>query len=426
MSTFSQFLGGGGTAIGAYVVMQDAQALVSQSGQEFLKVGNVKAYTSDYALAAQIAPQLRVFGTLASTYGDATASNVYSKYFYLGTNYVRVGADTVVSYSATLSGLSTAPSTATGTTGAKTSTSAFGGGKAVGFGNGYMVVRSSVNTAPAYSTNGSSFAAVGGSFAAFPTPNAISYCGALGWLSLQKLDGTSSARGYIANVVPTGTWTVDTPASISMTDVYGIASNGTNIVVVGVSASATAGKLATATAVNSAFTDRTAASGITFTAGEAVIQVEWVGTNYVAMTSMGRVIISPDGITWTIATVVLETNGLSPVGTSGVATFLAGDMVTNGAGTVVISVTHTIHTQQRPLIYVSTDSGVSWATGQIFIGKHTQGTTQTAKSISLANGRFIGNVSGLPANFVDCGTLVTPDALGQQVQFAQGFSVRIK
>lgn len=427
--TMSSILGGGGTLPGQAALMQNAPTSVSFNGQEFLRIGSVKTYAADHAASLAIAPQLRVFGTLANSYGTTNTGGDTCQYAYVGTNYVSANSNVgSLFYAASLSALSSTPATSTGTGGAISSKTPLTGGNArIGQGNGYLVVPNGANVAMAYTTNGSTYNPVGGNFATFLDQNATCYCGALGWISLHSLAGWGpGSRGYIANTNPTGTWTVDSANNLGMTTCHSIASNGTVIVAVGGSGAATAGKIATATAVSGTFTDRTSASGITFTVAEAVFKVVWTGARFVALTTLNQIITSTDGINWVVTEFAFETSTVNPVGTGTQSVYGVGDMASDGAGKVVFVDSATQPSASHPLIRVSTDHGLSFTTAQLFLGKHVQGGTPNCRTVSYANGKFILNLSGALSNFVDCNSIATPNYVGQQIQFAQGFSVRIK
>lgn len=428
MSNLAQFFASG-LPIGQVALMPNSPISLVQNGQEFLRVGSVKSYAADYASSLSLAPHLRVFGTPASSYGTATTGTAGTHYGYVGTNYIASNASgSTMFYASSLANLSASASTATGVGGTTISKSPLLGGNArLAQGNGFVVIPTAVNTAHVSTTDGATYNSVAGTFTSSLVPNAGAYCGSLGWIFLQSLAGSGAGtRSYIANTNPTGSWSTDAGTNIGMSVCNSIASNGTVIVAVGVSASATAGKIATATSVSGAFTDRTSASGISFSASEAVIKVVWTGSRFVALTDTSRIFTSTDGINWSQTDIAFDVNQTSPVGNGSQPLYTNGDMATDGAGKVVMVDHATTPAGAHPLLRVSTDHGLTFTNAQLFLGKHAQTGTSGCRTVSYANGRFIVNLSGAQNNFVDAGSIATPDYMGQQIQFAQGFSVRIK
>lgn len=433
MSSLSQFTGGGGVPVGASITALDAPVNFTAGAQEYLRVGSVKAYDSSYAATIAMAPQLRVFGT---NYGDTSISSYPMGCYYCGTNYVRLNSSggqafygsTLALCSAGGSGVTGIPSMPLSSTPQMQQT--------VGTGNGYLVLRGGVNVAPVASSTGTAFSAVGGAFGTNPNPNTIAYLGAYGWLALAKIDGTNSSRAYIANTNPTGYWTIDAPTSVSMTETYSAATNGSIIVVTGLSSSATAGKIVTSSTLAGAYTDRTSTCGITFLAADSVHNCVYTGSKFLAIrTSLQTtsVISSTDGLTWSDVSVPIDTSTASPVGVNG-ASYTHHVLRTNGSGTVVMQLAHSANTYARALIMISTDHGVTWSIAQ---ASRVNGAAMSAApysaTMTYANGKYIASWSGdsttynTKMNAVDLGDLTqAPAYIGQQVAYAQGQFVRIK
>ena len=427
--TASSILGGGGVPVGGSLTVLDGPVNFTTNSQEYLKFGSIKAYDSSYATAVAAAPQLRVFGTAANTYSalpNAASDNI-AKYYFVGTNYVGfVAGASGANYATTLANLVAAPGAATGVATSQAVSTALK--QRVGFGNGYLVVTAGSNVAPVQSNNGSTFTAVGGTFTTFPASNVIAYLPSFGWLALFDLNNTPGNRAYIANINPTGTWTVDTIGALTMTQAQGVAANGSTIVVTGISASATAGKIFTSTTLAGAYTDRTATCGIRFVATDYVSLPVWTGTQFLAAVNDDKLIASTDGLTWTAIPLPIETSNISPVGAT-VFRYGISEIVTDGAGPVVIATTVTSTASvNRPVFCMSTDSGTTWAAAQVSLagGLVLPGFTSTGRSVSFANGKWIFNYSLVRNQFIDCLGLTAPDFIGQQVSYAQGSYVRIK
>lgn len=433
MSSLSQFTGGGGTPVGASITALDAPVNFTAGAQEYLRVGSLKAYDSSYAAAVAVAPQLRVFGT---NYGDTSTGGTAGSCYYCGTNYVRVSASGVQAYyGSTLALCSAGGSAPTGVTFAPL-TSVTQVQQTVGTGNGYLVFRGGTNLAPVASGTGTAFSIVGGSFGTYVNPTTIAYLGAYGWLALSTIDGTAGSRAYIANTNPTGSWTVDAPASASMTEAYSAATNGSIIVVTGLSSSATAGKIVTSATLAGAYTDRTSTCGITFLAADSVHNCVYTGSKFLAIRTSGAitsVISSTDGLTWSSVAVPVDAVTASPVGATG-ASYTHHVLRTNGAGTVVMQLAHSTNTYARALIMISTDHGVTWAPAQASkVNGVAMSNVSYAVSMTYANGKYIASWSGegttptTNMNAVDLGDLTqAPTYIGQQVAYAQGQFVRIK
>jgi hypothetical protein len=217
-----------------------------------------------------------------------------------------------------------------------------------------------------------------------------------------------------------------------MTTVGAIAYGNGVFVAVGTSASATAGKIATKAAVADAWTDRTSASGLTFAAGAAVVDVVFNGTVFVLIhhtSNAYAMATSPDGITWTARAFPIDQSTLYPL--SAAASWPGHssanmELTTDGAGTVVINYTGST-AATRSIFAISTDNGVTWACASPYLGKAVATSTTNVRTMSYANGRWIENHSGSYQSCVDVGpSLAAPDYIGQQFSLGAGQFVRIK
>ncbi|WP_025918216.1 hypothetical protein [Herminiimonas sp. CN] len=407
---------GGGIPIGSSTLALDAPVSFTSNGQEFLRAGSIKAYDASYAVAIAAAPQLRVFGNDAKTYGVIADNSAPSpRYYYIGGSYIGV-TTSMFAYGAALNSLSSLSAVFC----APVKRCAVNG-------TAHLVVPyANANTALQYTSNGSAFAAVGGTFTTLPIPKAVAF-GNNSWLSLSAVNNIAGEQAYINNANPSGAWTVGTTGlAATMTSVNAL-NYGTGVfVAVGTSATATAGKIATCAAVGGAWTDRTAASGVTFAAGEAILDGVFDGTAHVLVTSTGRILTSTDGINYVargtaldISSNVPQSGAISWAQAVGVGSM---ELTTDGAGTVVLQQGGTPNV--RNILAVSLDHGATWSAFQAYSGKAGNGTSRT---ISYANGRWIENHSGNIQSLVDIGpSLITPDYIGQQSQQAAGQFVRIK
>lgn len=418
MSVFSQFGIYGYAPVGAYVQALDAPVNFTSGAAEYLRVGTVKTYSAAYTTAIAAAPQLRVFGTDATTYGSVTSTGLVT-YYYIGSVYVAIpltgpwkqGALNVLGTNVT------------------SSNSVAAGIRAAVNGTSYLVCPRSTAAAHYYTADGITVTAVGGTWAGTePIPGAICF-GNNSWITLSSLAATANEQTYINNASPAGAWTLGASTNLGMTACKGIAYGAGLFVAVGTSGSATAGKIATTASVGSAWTDRTSASGITFGASDSISDIVFDGTGFVAITSTGNIITSTDGTAWTLVGQPMDLSSLAPL--SGAASWTAGgntthtvSLSTDGAGTVVYQPTCSSATI-RPVFAISTDHGATWKSAQTYIGKTGIGTG--GRSMSYANGRWISNVACYYLSCVDIGTsLTTPNYIGNQTSVAAGQFVRIK
>ena len=416
MSSFSQFgAGGSGLPIGAMISALDMPVNFSSGGAEYLRAGALKAYDSSYAAAIAAAPQLRVFGNATKTKASTVGTTGYTSYSYVGTNYVAISGNGVY-YSSDLSSW-TNVSTVTPNQSLR---------RAASSGSYIVVPASASNTAPQYSSNGSTFSAVGGTWTTCPAKSAIAFGNNI-WVALSSLNGTNGEQAYIAAANPSGAWTVAASTNLGITTVAAVAYGASVFVAVGDSGSG-AGKIATCSTPAGGWTDRTTSSGITFQQGEVMNDVVFDGTAFVASTSAGRILASTDGVSWTDCS-CFDLSEYSQVGTligSPRKVVLASD----GVGTVVaMSGGYDGNSAKaRSLIAISTDHGVTWSQAQVFAGKAPLITsTRITRSISFANSRWLANQSGAYQSVVDLGTsFATPDYIGVQNQAFAGQYVRIK
>ena len=425
--TLSSILGGGGgVPVGGSALILDAPINFTQSGAEWIRTGSIKAYDSSYANAVAAAPQIRVFGNDAGSIGSSGATGSSYKFFYTGTNYSAWLAGGSTYYGSTLA-ICAAGTNPTG--GFSTSASIIRGAHT----GSYSVFPSgTANTALNYTTDGTTWTAVGGTFTTSPVKTAIVF-GNNSWLALSTLSATAGEQNYIANAVPTGSWTIGASTNLGMTVVkalaYGLVAGTTaTFLAVGTSSSATSGKLATTGAVGSAWTDRT--SGITaFAATDSVLDAVWDGTKFIVLATGTKVYTSSDGITWTAGGAIpFDATTPSPYGGAAFASTTPQELVTDGSGTVVAF--SNTSGSIRHVFFISTDHGASWNPAQYYIGKLIPSGVTSSRTFSYANSHWLENHTGpaaTGAGVLDLGTsLTTPNYVGSQYNAVAGNYVRIK
>lgn len=416
----SALIGGGSLPIGAHIPMPGAPTWYRTNGREYLRAGALLPYSASYAASIADFPGLRVFGNDAKSYTPAAGGGAYTaKYYRIGTNYVCVlGGSSSASYNASLSGSWTGCTTPQNTPAGLVKSSAANG-------TSHLVVSSSgPNTAPKYTSDGITFNNVGGTFTTFPSNAAVAYGNSI-WVAAADLDGTTKI-GYIAAANPSGSWTVAASTNLAMVTVRAIAYGGSVFCAVGDSYSATAGKIITFATPGGAWTDRTSGSGIAFQPSEAIYDVKYDGTAFVALTSLGRVITATDPTgAWTDRGFLLDTASVDLVGIASRAGAPYA-LETDGAGTVVAACA--IPSAGVSLNYISTDHGITWSPMQVFFGKTGIVLNTGAPSgCSYTNGQWIFNMTGDVAGLVNPGaTLTTPDLIGWQTNSYFGEMVRIK
>jgi|GEM_PF-6769121 len=406
-----------GIPIGSTLPLANAVVNFTQNGLEYLRTGNIKSYDASYAPAMVSAPQLRVFGNLAGSLGSGVGAvtGIGMRYYFIGGNYIVVPS-TGASGSFIFTGTTLALALAGGSSIAG-SNSAFNQTAKPAVNGAMSIVCShrTANTAFLYSTDGATMAAVGGVFTTCPVKSALCF-GNSSWLALSSLNATAGEQAYLAAANPSGAWTIGAGTNIGMTQANAVNYGAALFVAVGASASTTTGLIATCAAVGGAWTDRTAASGITFATSESIVDAVFDGTRHVAITSTGRVITSADGITWTLSA------GFSYETAMTVAVPL---LVTDGAGTVIACPKNPASTLP-PVYQMSTDHGASWSPFQSFCGSiASQANVQNA--ISYCNAQWLENHSGSLASCTNLGaSIVTPNYVGQQYAPTAGQYVRIK
>lgn len=414
----SALLGSGsGIPIGASILMLDAPNPVIDGASEYLRTGTIKPYDASYASAIAAAPQLRVFGSNAKTYGVATSATppFYQK---VGSNYFSVQTGSV-QYGTILNALSSNVVVA----GADNTIKPVSNGA-------YSLISCGGNAAPSYTSNGSSFVSCSGIGSAFPCPPVLCY-GNSSWLALASLTANAGERTYINAASPTGTWTQGSSgAYMGMTQVKGLAYGAGVFVAGGISASTT-GKLCYSATAGGLWTDCTPSS-ISWTTTGGVSDVVFDGTVHIAAAFSANsvfagILTSPDGIAWTNRgnPVDAGTNPINGGTFTGAITpsVINTTLCTDGAGTTTLTCRHAAGS--RPVILISVDHGVTWSVAQIYIGKAPQSACMAV--MSYVDGRWVFNHSGQYQSLVDIGTsLSTPDYIGQQLQLAAGQFVRIK
>jgi hypothetical protein len=272
----------------------------------------------------------------------------------------------------------------------------------------YLVWASEINLPPTWTSNGTTFASVGGTFTSTPRKTA----GAFGnnvWCMLTSLNGTTGERFAIQNANPTGTWTVD-QFNFGMTICQEMAFGNGIFVIVGSSDTATSGKIFTTTnpATNS-FTDRTTSLGVTFpSTPSGPDSVVFTGTHFV-LRYQHRYFRSTNGASWTETT---STNTFTTTNKK---------MVTDGNGKIIIPIS------LSPLtVLISYDHGATWGAAQLSLGNIPTGGGSTTLWLSFTNNKWFENHSGQNTSIRDFGSFsATPDSVGIQAATANTY-VRIK
>lgn len=386
MSFLSQFLGGGGVPIGGVVQFgQGMPTFYTFRGQEYLKQTTLISYAAKYSPLVSLG--LGVWGN-AATHASSATGGASSRCHYVGTNYVVFSSGVQPKYAASLAGAWTDTGAASPAPSRRAS-----------FSNGTFLVyaHNSANQAPLYSSNGSAFSPVGGTFTTFPVPGVVAFGNNI-WVSLSSLNGVAGEQGYLAAANPSGAWTVGASTAMNMTAVNGVAYGNGVFVAGGQSATATGGKLATCTTPAGGWTDRTAASGITFAASDQIYDVVFNGSYFFALATGGRLLRSADGITWTVISNL-------PIGLA------AGTLLEAIAGRIVVL--QQAANSADIFFASSADSGASWSIGKLYAGKiAVQGTQYVA--LNFANSKWVINHSGTYLNPGDYGALdmTAPNYIG--------------
>lgn len=388
MSNLSQFFGGGGVPVGSLVSAPFAQINFTDGAAEYLRTGSIKTYSATYDTVLAAQPQLGVYGSDTAQKGTTTGTS-FNFYGYVGTNYFTTGS---LNYSTDLT-----------TWNATTYTNSYTSQVRPAVGNGYgVVVAAGANSAHQYTNNGSTFSSVGGTFTTCPVKTAICYAPSVGWLALSSLAGTAGEQNYIANINPTGSWTVGAGTSVSMTAVKAVAYGNGVFVAVGTSGGVN-GKIATCSTLGGTWTDRTSGASFITLAGHDGVDVVFTGTHFVASFPNGSFLArSSDGITWTRVTF--------PSVVSQGPYYLA----TDGAGKVVGCSANT----SKPVFYYSADHGATWVVRQMYVGKVAGQANYCTPS--YANGKWIINHAGSYQSPQDLGSMSAPDFVGIQTSFAAG------
>lgn len=412
MSNLTQFFGGG-VPLGSTVQLGTGAPNKTIEGKEYLRHGTVKAYSATYSNLIASCPELRVFGAQSRTQNAGGGSNPGRRIVYFNGRYVvPAAASGTPRWNTGLSGAWTSGTGTVSTSGARLAVS-----------GSYLVIGQAANTALSYSSDGMAWSAVGGTFTTLPAPTAVGFGNNI-WVSLSTLTATAGEQAYIAAANPSGSWTVGASTNVGMTSVKAIAYGAGVFVAVGTSASATAGKIATTASPASGWTDRTSASGITFSTSESVSDVLFTGTNFVMVsavsTNIYNLAYSADGITWTPVTMPVDMSGANFVGTAAVQTN-TWELVDNGAGKVVLYQTAASANNPYRQMAISTDHGVTWTPARPYFA--TPGTASFY--MSYANGKFLNNLGGDYNTTMDMQDMTTPDYIGSQYVAATGYYTRI-
>lgn len=375
--------GGGTVPVGGLLPSPMNPINYTFEGAEYLLTGNIKTYSADYAATIALVPYLRVFGNDAKHTGSTTGTNRYFLEYFSGT-YMAFGAGANVYYSSTLNGTYTSLAL-------QCSISI----KRVAKSGSYLVFpHGTTNTAHRYTSNGTSVTAVAGTFTTHPVARAVVFGNDI-WMAASSLNGTAGEFSYCKNANPSNTWTITT-ASMIMTSVNGMAYGNGIFVAVGASATTSAGKILTTTDPALGWTNRTADSGITFTANEALSDVVFDGTQFVAVGSYRRILTSTDGINWVDRGKTVDFSD-------------SFALATDGAGTIVAYVPNA--TTEN--FHISTDHGVTWTTAQPYYGKFAVSIYNT---MMFVNGSWLENHFGTYNNYLNLGAslAVDPDYIGEQ------------
>lgn len=378
--------GGSSVPLGSLIDAPGNTVLFNNGNEQYLQTGNLIPYSVDYANLIDQAKFNAVFGSNTKQHGTTSGSQL-CWYAYVGGKYViPSGAG---SYSTDLDSWASC-SYAQATANIRPAV-----------GNGYAVFAASAANVPIqYTTNGTALSSVGGSWGTSPAKTAICYAPSVGWLALSSLGGATGSQAHIANINPSGSWTISTATTIGMTTVNAVAYGNGVFVAGGVSTGVNA-KLATCASLGGVWTDRTAgASAITQTSHN-IIDVVFTGSRFVAVLSTGSVIRSADGVTWeTVAWPIIGTNTPTRLATDGTGYVVA---TPNASGGVVSA---------YPVFWLSKDNGATWIAHQIYVGKIAGQSNYCTPS--FANGKFIINHSGSYDSPQEMGTFATPDYVGIQ------------
>lgn len=386
--------GSGGSAcpIGGLVLIPGAPVNFNDGSAEYLLTGTLKPYSTDYASALLNASQLGVYGSNAKQYGGVTGNN-FQFYAHIGGKYVAMYSNGYYSTDLVSWTMCTVGSGSLATI-------------RPAVGNGYVVqANASAGYVHQRTTDGVTWANVGGNFASSPafspSSGAICFAPGVGWMALASLSGTAGELSYIANVVPTGTWTLSAGTNLGMSAVNGLAyGNGVFVAVGG--ASGLINKVATCSTMGGVWTDRSANSTLQLTTNTAGTDVVFSGQNFVATFAQIGLARSSDGITWTKIDIPKLLTGVYPA-----------KMCTDGNGTVLATVQALVGSDTYgSFMWISTDHGVTWKSGQFYTGKIPGQANYV--SPSFANGQFIINHAGSHQSPQLLGDLAAPDYVGLQ------------
>ena len=415
----SSFLGAGGTPIGGQTIIIDApQNFVDQVGAEWLRAGVLKDNPLDYVSSSTIAPQLFVYGS-DSLSGSAVPNGVAGS---LQCIYCKVGSKYVESRGAGGLKYATDP-TSTWTTCSGTFSAADVLRPAVN-GTSYAVLPwSSANSGPKYTSNGTTWWAVGGTFTTFPVVGALAY-GNSWWVTMATMAGGAGTMAYINNTNPSGTWTVTSAPNIggnapAAAMAFGGASNW--FVAVGTSASNAVGKIAICTTPSGTWTDCTSSSGIPFASEGDPVDVVFDGTVFMMLMSSGRIYTAtnPTGA-WTRKVSGGDYSTVNFAGQTGVG-MTRVMLTTDGAGLVLALSSSGSAPNNRRSIYVTTDGANTWLPGQLY----APSVSTAAARASWAGDKLLINIIGVSEGNTEV-VPFGPNYIGMQVQTCIGQYVRIK
>jgi hypothetical protein len=312
---------------------------ITINGMELLKTGYYKPYTTNYTNAITISPGLRVYptSTVAAEYATTVAG-----VGMLGVNYIGISS-THQYYTPNI--LTTVP------TQADTKTALANSITNVAFNNTAVVFGSAVNVAPYYSLTGTgAYTLVGGVWTTWP--GGVFATGNNIWCSLYDFTNNAHGSAYLAAANPSGAWTIGAGPGFAGATAGGVVqiafSPTLNLFVAVGTASGTATSARIATSPDGhTWTDRTAASGLSFSAvgSQSAYWVIWTGNAFIAaFQDIVGICRSLDGINWTQIV-----NGASV----GLASGSPNQIATDGNLNIVMVVSTTQFIQ-------SSDGGLTW------------------------------------------------------------------
>lgn len=410
MSLLSQFVGGSGGGASGHEIGEIMQSITAPAhyivqGVEYLKSGNIIAYTPAYATA--LAANLGVYGSDA-TQPDAIAGTAFTS----GWTFRSVGSTYIA-----ISGASPSqPMYSTDLINWTTSTGLNQAGyQGVTSNSTYCVVDgfTGVYYTPFFTSSGTTWTIVGGNFSANTSRYTAGAFGNNVWIMGRSLIGNAAELAYINNANPSGTWTI-TSANKGMNPLNGIVFGNGVFLAVGGSASPSIGKLATTTDPVIGWTDQTATCGLGVGQNDAFSSPVFDGTHFYCLWNISgrsRLVKSADGATWTQVLVSSGDNLLSQPGCS---------LFTDGAGRLITQANTTFYYAANKVQFAtSSDGGLNWQLGQFYSGKGPGSGTTTVTYTN--NGWLVDIMNATPPAPLRLGSLDmnNPGYIGLQYLVSQ-------